>query len=63
MLVEKFYAQLVADRAWLEREVFSSPPTDWAGFRERWGRWVAVNDMIATIENLQKEEEHDDKRK
>ena len=31
-------------------EMFTSPPADWAGFKERYGRWLECETMIKKLE-------------
>lgn len=43
--------RLVARRATIERQTFVHPPPDWAGFNQRLGRWMEVNDSVRAIES------------
>lgn len=48
-MFEKFLRQLVAKRSEMERDVFSSPPSDWAGFQRRLGAYVELENLIAEV--------------
>ena len=41
--------------------MFDSPPTDWAEFRNRHGKWEARNTLINVIEQAISGREDDDK--
>lgn len=44
-------------REGLTRAVFTHPPSDWAEFQKRLGRWVEVDRIIALIEGKNKEQD------
>ncbi len=53
-------ARLEETKRGLESDVFSSPPSDWTGFKERFGRWQQVSDDIALIKSINESEDLDD---
>lgn len=51
-MLEKFLRQLVTKRSEMERDVFSSPPADWAGFQRRLGAYVELENLIAEVNTV-----------
>jgi hypothetical protein len=59
-VLEKFLRQLVSKRSEMERSVFDSPPSDWAGFQRRLGAYVELEELIVLVNDAMRGLEKDE---
>lgn len=48
-VLEKIYRELIERRAAMALECFDSPPSDWAGFRQRIGAYQELDALIGIV--------------
>lgn len=58
--MDKLLKELIERRAEMALAVFDSPPSDWAGFKERLGRYCELTELIDIVKDAMKGKEDDE---
>lgn len=58
--MDKLLKELIERRAELALGAFESPPSDWAGFQKRLGRFIEVTELIELVQAAMKGKEDDE---
>lgn len=59
-MLEKLARKLVARRTEMERDIFDSPPEDWAGFQKRLGQYEELAGLLTDINAVMAGDESDE---
>lgn len=59
-MLEKLYRELIERRAKMALEVFDSPPSDWAAYKQRLGAYIELADLIDIVKEAMSGQEKDE---
>lgn len=58
-MLEKLYRELIERRAKMALEVFDSPPSDWAAYKQRMGAYIELAELIDIVKDAMSGQEND----
>lgn len=59
-MLEKLYRELIERRAKMALEVFDSPPSDWAAYKQRLGAYIELAELIDIVKDAMSGQEKDE---